>query len=127
MKKETELKIVGWRLKEAIKLRGLKQRDLANKVGVSEAFISRAIHGTISRSFALERIAEALDVSVAWLVGNDDEMKRDVVSQSNLASLEDAPDITEVLSKLYATFPVEIANGIVAGISKHARTQIATH
>ncbi len=48
----------------------LSQRQLANAVGVSAAYISRIEHGErVPTLQLLERIAEALGVELAWLRG----------------------------------------------------------
>lgn len=124
MKTHNELTIVGWRLKEAIKLRGITQAELARRLDVSQAMISRAISGSIKRSWTLERIARELEVSPAWLVGNSDEMNVD--QTAGFADDADAGDIAEVLTRLYTTFPADQAMKMVATIKQHA-LQTHTH
>lgn len=124
MKKATELTIVGWRLKHAIKERGITQAELARALDVSQALISRAINGTISRTYTLERMAEYLNVSPAYLVGNSDEMNPDI--NAGFASEADAGDIEQVLTRLYTTFPADQAMKMIATIKQHA-LQTATH
>lgn len=58
------------RLAWALRRRGLNQKDLSERSGVSRACISRAIAN--QRTFtagALARVSIALDVDPAWLMG----------------------------------------------------------
>ena len=54
------------RIKELCKERGITQKELADKLGVSEVTLSRATNGNTSLQL-LEKIASALGVSVSEL------------------------------------------------------------
>ncbi|MDC9591423.1 helix-turn-helix transcriptional regulator [Xenorhabdus sp. XENO-10] len=55
------------RLKSALSLRGLTQMHLAQKVGVTQGAIQKLTSGKATSTRKILAIAEALDVSVAWL------------------------------------------------------------
>ena len=58
------------RLNEALKLRGLSAAELAAKSGLQKSSVSRYLSGqNVPRSLAIGKMAEALDVSPAWLLG----------------------------------------------------------
>lgn len=61
------------RLLVALHRRGMKQRDLADKIGVHQKVISKYVNSkTTPPSDTLQKIADALDVSVDWLLGRVD-------------------------------------------------------
>lgn len=60
------------RLNEALRLRGLSAAELASKSGLQRSSVSRYLSGeNVPRSLAIGKMAEALDVSPAWLLGYD--------------------------------------------------------
>lgn len=60
------------RLNEALQLRGMSAADLAKKSGMAKSSLSRYLTGeNIPRSIAIGKMAKALDVSPAWLLGYD--------------------------------------------------------
>jgi len=61
---------IGQRLKTVLHERGMMQKELAEKIGVSEMVISRYIHGgrIISVPILIE-ICKALNVSADYLLG----------------------------------------------------------
>jgi len=66
--------IVSERIRSIREYRGLKARDLANLAGVSPAEISRLeSEHRDPRSDTLQRIAAALEVSVSFLLHEEDE------------------------------------------------------
>ena len=54
------------RVKEILSQRGLTQKELAQRMGVAEISLSRSLRGKPAMD-TLEKIAEALDVSIAEL------------------------------------------------------------
>ena len=75
MNKTTEIFIS--RLDQARKEKGLTQRELANKVGVTEVSMSRYINGTrVPSGPIVVNIAKALGISVDYLVGTSNVKKR---------------------------------------------------
>lgn len=62
---------IGQRIKEKRKEAGLNQKELAAKIGLSEASISKYENGKVEDAThtMLAKFAAALGVSVAWLLG----------------------------------------------------------
>ena len=72
------LYIIKNRLNEALTLRNMTRNELAEKSGINKGTISRYLRGeTIPRSLAIGRIARALDVNPAWVLGYDVPMEGD--------------------------------------------------
>ena len=69
------------RLLQAMQIRNTKAADLAKRTGLSKAQISQYTNGIYeAKQTALYKLAVALDVSEAWLMGYDVEMGR-LISQ----------------------------------------------
>ena len=72
------LYIIKNRLNEALTLRNMTRNELAEKSGINKGTISRYLRGeTIPRSLAIGRIARALDINPAWVLGYDVPMEGD--------------------------------------------------
>lgn len=64
------LYVIKERLIEAMKLRGMNLTELANKSGLAKSSVSRYLSGeNIPRSIAIGKMANALNVSPAWILG----------------------------------------------------------
>ena len=75
MNKTTEIFIS--RLDQARKEKGLTQRELANRVGVTEVSMSRYVNGArVPKGPIVVNIAKALGVSVDYLVGTSSVKRR---------------------------------------------------
>lgn len=62
--------IIKERLLEAMKVRQMTATELANKSGLAKSSVSRYLSGeNIPRSIAIGKMANALDVSPAWILG----------------------------------------------------------
>lgn len=69
------------RLIEAMELNNIKAADLAKKTGLSKAQISQYTNGVYkAKQVALYKLAVALNVSEAWLMGHDVPMERSVAN-----------------------------------------------
>ena len=69
------------RLVQAMQHRGIKAVELAKRTGLSKAQISQYTNGVYeAKQTALYKLAVALDVSEAWLMGYDVDMER-LISQ----------------------------------------------
>lgn len=65
------------RLSEAMELRGLRAVDLVEATGIPKVTMSYYLSGkTVPRSDKLYKLAQALNVSEAWLLGYDVPMHR---------------------------------------------------
>lgn len=75
---------IGHRIKDKRKETGLMQKELAQKVGLSEASISKYEHGKVEDAThnMLIRFAEVLNVSVSWLLGIEEPPQIPVPSLS---------------------------------------------
>jgi len=72
------LETIAKRIKEALKIRGLKQADLVEKTGIGKSSISTYISGAYEpKQRNIYKIAKALAVNEAWLMGQDVPMSRD--------------------------------------------------
>ena len=91
------------RLNEALEIRGLKRIELAERTGIHKATISNYCNGVNEpRADRIHKIAIALNVSEAWLLGYDVPMERgDMRSEIEyLFSRLDVPKQEAVLSFL---------------------------
>lgn len=69
----TEFYILKDRLNAALTIKNMTPAELSAKTGIQKSSISRYLKGeNIPRSKAIEKMAEALDVTPAWLLGNGD-------------------------------------------------------
>lgn len=68
---------IGQRIKEKRKEAGLNQKELAAKVGLSEASVSKYEHGKVEDAThnMLNKFADVLGVSIAWLLGLEEKPK----------------------------------------------------
>lgn len=65
------------RLREAMEVRGLRSVDIVDRTGIPKVTVSYYLSGkTTPRADKLYLIAQALDVSEAWLLGYDVPMAR---------------------------------------------------
>lgn len=72
------------RLKEALDLRGMRAVDLSEKTGVPKSALSFYLAGKSKpKADRLYLIAQALNISEAWLLGYDVPMGRSPESQRN--------------------------------------------
>ena len=66
------MKSTAERIKEGMELRGLKQSDLVERTGISKGALSSYLSGRyVPKQNNIYLIAKALNVSEAWLMGND--------------------------------------------------------
>lgn len=65
------------RIKQALYERGMKQTDLVEKTGIGKSSISTYLSGAyLPKQKNIYKIAKALDVDEAWLMGGDVPMER---------------------------------------------------
>lgn len=95
------------RLLQAMQIRNTKAADLAKRTGLSKAQISQYTNGIYeAKQTALYKLAVALDVSEAWLMGYDVEMGRLIsqkgAEQTNIFELMQLHFGTEAVDLIYA-------------------------
>lgn len=65
------------RLKKAMTIRGLTQKDLVDRTGFSKSRISQYVNGTYeAKQDGVYMLSKALNVNEAWLMGYDCPMDR---------------------------------------------------
>lgn len=70
------------RIKEAMKLAGMRQADVVRVTGIDKGALSHYLKGRYEpKQDVIYKLAEALNVSEMWLWGYDCEMERNVVQQ----------------------------------------------
>ena len=70
-------KTISQRIKEGLEIRGMKQSELVEKTGIGKSSISTYISGAYEpKQRNIYKIAKALNVNEAWLIGLDVEMDR---------------------------------------------------
>lgn len=85
------MKTIADRLRQALETRNMKQADLVSITGIGKSSISTYLSGDYEpKQKNLYRLAKALDVNEAWLMGFDVPMERQQPLQSMAASLTDA-------------------------------------
>lgn len=101
------------RLKERLKVCGLRPVDLAKKTGIPKSAISYYMSGrSIPRSDRIYLISQALEVSEAWLMGfdvpepRDPEQKKNDTIISVISQLRKDPEFFNLVSML-AELPPE--------------------
>jgi transcriptional regulator with XRE-family HTH domain len=83
MSKERNAKLND-RLKEALEAAGMRPIELSEKTGIPKSMLSYYINGrTEPKADRLYIIAQALDVSEAWLLGFDVPKQRSVEQKKN--------------------------------------------
>lgn len=84
------------RLNHAMSVRNMKPIDLVNKTKLSKPRISQYINGVYdAKQDALLKLATALDVNVAWLMGHDVPMEYDY------NKLHQEIEASELIQKVY--------------------------
>lgn len=80
--------VIKERLLEAMKVRQMTATELANKSGLAKSSVSRYLSGeNIPRSIAIGKMATALDVSPAWILGYNLTMDGQEIPTVELESL----------------------------------------
>lgn len=84
------------RIKEAMKLRNMKQVDLAERSGINKPSISCYVSGKYEpKQMALYQLGRALDVAEMWLAGYDIPMERPAEQKEN----DELADLMERIKK----------------------------
>lgn len=88
---------------EAMQTRGMRQVDVAEKSGLDKAQISQYKNGKYEpMQDALYKLAKALNVNVAWLMGHD------VPMEVNRAELEKKVMVCDLIEKCYGSKAYEL-------------------
>lgn len=88
---------------EAMQIRGMRQVDVAEKSGLDKAQISQYKTGKYEpMQDALYKLAKALNVNVAWLMGHD------VPMEINIQELEQKSKVCDLIEKCYGSKAYEL-------------------
>lgn len=88
---------------KAMEIRGMRQIDVAEKSGLDKAQISQYKNGKYEpMQDALYKLAKALNVNVAWLMGHDVPMEVDVIA------LQKKTSVCDLLEKCYGSKAYEL-------------------
>lgn len=72
------------RLKKAMNIRAITQSELCEKTGIPKSAMSQYISGNFKpKQNRTHSLAKALDVNEAWLMGYDDPMERQSISEQD--------------------------------------------
>ena len=93
------------RIKQALHLRNMRQADLVNLTGIGKSSISTYISGEYEQKQKnIYKIAKALDVSEAWLMGLDVPMERKEpairINDELIAKIKNNPKLQELIDIL---------------------------
>lgn len=93
------------RIKQALHLRNMRQADLVNLTGIGKSSISTYISGEYGpKQKNIYKIAKALDVSEAWLMGLDVPMERKEpairINDELIAKIKNNPKLQELIDIL---------------------------
>ena len=100
-----------------MKIRNMKQKDVSEKSGLHKAQISQYATGKYEpMQDALYKIAKALDVNVAWLMGHDVPMEIDKYA------LEQKATVCDLIEKCYGSGAYELIELFVR-LNKTGRTK----
>ena len=98
------------RIKEALSIRNMRQTDLVEKTGIGKSSISTYLSGAYEpKQRNIYKIAKALNVNEAWLMGADVPIDRIEVSVNSSHSGVKIP----VLGRVAAGIPIEAIEDII--------------
>lgn len=109
------------RLKEAIENMGITQAELARRSGISRASITDYLKGKYeAKQDKIYPLAQALNVSEAWLMGYSDDNSNAVDKTFTFTITFDLPaDLTDKLYKLSSKLEVSISELLKVSIFKY--------
>ena len=89
------------RISRALSIRNMKQSELCNLTGIPKSAISQYISGAFEpKQDRIFLIAQALDVSEAWLMGFDVPMERENLSPDKQQLTEGEQMVLELFRKI---------------------------
>ncbi|MGI6814609.1 helix-turn-helix domain-containing protein [Bacteroides sp. KG123] len=88
------------RIKEICQSKGITQRELADKMGISDISLNKTLRGEYPQLQSLERIAKSLDVDIVELFGkntSDSEVNGYVKVKGTLYEVHSFEDLKKLL------------------------------
>ena len=111
------------RLKQALKLRGMKQVDLCRAVGITSATVSQWVNGIRSPSgTSMQILSQVLHVSQLWLETGEGPMELpDAVEDYDrfAAAMEGQSDGKKEIVRLALSMPDELAEQLLRYLQEH--------
>lgn len=105
------MKTTAERIKEGMEIRSLKQTDLVEMTGISKGALSSYISGHyVPKQRNIYKIAKALDVNEAWLIGLDVPMER---AYNKVISQKKSGISINVLGRVAAGIPIDAVEDII--------------
>ena len=98
---------IAHRLQIALDLRGMKQSELVELTGIGKSSISPYLSGRYEpKQRNIYKMAKALNVNEAWLMGEDVPMERDKKSNPSNVKDFDEPYVAPIVGTIPAGYPV---------------------
>lgn len=116
---EEKQSVLGRRITELLKMKGITQRELAEMIGVTEGSMARYIKGDrVPKALVVENIARALDTTALYLFGLENESKHDDKMTRHKAICDGIHDLYERKNHDYGdSFGQSFRDhGILAGV-----------
>lgn len=89
------------RISKALSIRGMKQADLCNKTGIPKSAMSQYIKGSFEpKQDRIYLLAQALNVSEAWLMGYDVPMEKEKLSTDKIELTEGEKLMLELFNQV---------------------------
>ncbi len=103
------METISERIKKALSIRNMRQSDLVEKTGIGKSSISTYLSGAYEpKQRNIYKIAKALDVSEAWLMGADVPMSR-----IDLSSISSSAVTINIYGRVSAGIPLEMIEDII--------------
>lgn len=127
MNKETRVATTADRLREVMRVRGMKQTALVAATGLPRSTVSRYMSGGYEpKAAAINKLAVALDVSEMWLWGYDVPKERPQTEKKNdqlsrlIVRMRRDPVFYSIVENLDQVPPEQLGNiaGLLAGLLK---------
>lgn len=97
------------RIREALSIRDMRQTDLVEKTGIGKSSISTYLSGAYEpKQRNIYKLAEALNVNEAWLMGADVPIDRTETSSKSHSGIK-----INVLGRVAAGIPIEVVEDII--------------
>lgn len=116
------LRSFGRALRVARTVRGVKRRDIAQRTGLSYAYLSQVERGVRTPSSrAMQAIADALDMTASELLAMADSTADTTPHDGVGASAPSVPDETQRSSRWFSAPPAPMAMGAMPAPATHER------
>jgi len=98
--------VVGERLKEIFKEKGLRQRELSAQTGIKQSSISEMINGKRNIMPLVEKFCELYGFSRDYIITGEANNRRDIIAKNHISenglSLDERKRLLDNLNRLYS-------------------------